>query len=412
MGDLESALRTLVLNSSLTQASLVTQYLRDLRRLERMPSQAVESVFTHAPFLSRACPAELVDFALYVLRKQLPVVVKKSMRGRGYLVSHSFSRFEWDRLSIDDHFSFFPAAPTREPFHSLLQQAPDQKVGDWFGEIAQPRHSVMATAASAFPRERWNTYPARHASSRGARQVFSGAIAASTWVHVEASGHPPSIQAGWLLRRGRSGELEKGTPVDDVLQAVLEGIIGGALAVAAAIALQAQHISAITLPIATNQRLWHWDIRRQVQDMTQTANLIGFIKPQDRPHGLAVKEGNERSVRRADIRSLGTLMVLRGGELGAQAAAAIRGFSGDLPFDYAEQRNNAGVRADLARTAGIWAELGKPEKNYRAELSPDEFKVVISHESQGNRRGHSGDASPAQRDGTLSHSSELGLLLL
>ena len=154
----------------------------------------------------------------------------------------------------------------------------------------------------------------------------------------------------------------------------------GVLAVAAAISLQAQHISAITLPISTNQRLWHWDIRRQVEDMGQMANLIGFIKPQDRLHGLAVKEGNELPVRRADIRSLGTLTVLRGGELGAQAAAAIEGFSGDLPFDYAEQRTNPGVRSDLARTAEIWAEFGKRE-NYRAELSPDESQVVISHEN-------------------------------
>ena len=127
--------------------------------------------------------------------------------------------------------------------------------------------------------------------------------------------------------------LETGTPVDDVLKAVLEGHQSvGALAVAATVALQAQHTSAIALPIATNQRLWHWDIRRQVEDMGQMANLIGFDKPQDRPHYLAVREGNERPVRRADIRSLGTLMVLRGGELGAQAAAAIQGFSRDLPF--------------------------------------------------------------------------------
>jgi hypothetical protein len=192
----------------------------------------------------------------------------------------------------------------------------------------------------------------------------------------------------WAFR-----ELEKGTPVDDVLKAVLEGNQSvGALAVAAAIALQAQHTSATTLPIATNQRLWHWDIRRQVQDMAQTANLIGFIKPQDRPHGLAVKEGNERPVRRADIRSLGTLMVLRGGELGAQAAVAIQGFSGDLPFDYAEQRKNVEVCSELARTAEIWSEFGKPE-NYRAELSSDESKVVISHE---NPKATSADVQAVQ----------------
>ncbi|GLS15818.1 hypothetical protein GCM10007935_32550 [Hydrogenophaga electricum] len=378
LDELESALRTLVLNSSLTQVSLVTQYLRDLRRLEQMPRHAVQSVFTHAPFLSRACPAELVDFTLSVVRKRLPVVVKKDMRGQHYLVSHSFGHFEWNKLSIDDQFSFFPAAPTREPFHSLLQQAPDQgrrlvrevanhAIRSWrqLHRLSHEKDGTPIPLVMQFP---WG------------RQVFWGD--SRLYLGARGSFGPSTVNSGWMaLEAWAFRELEKGTAVDDVLKAVLEGHQSvGALAVAAAIALQAQHTSAITLPIATNQRLWHWDIRRQVQDMTQTANLIGFIKPQDRPHGLAVKEGNERPVRRADIRSLGTLMVLRGGELGAQAAAAIEGFSGDLPFDYAAQRKNAGMRSDLARTAEIWAELGKRE-NYRAELSPDESKVVISHEN-------------------------------
>lgn len=378
LDELESALRNLVLNSSLTHGSLVTQYLRDLHHLERMPRQAVQSVFTHAAFLSRACPVELVDFTLSVVCKHLPLVVKKDMRGQDYLVSHSFGYFEWNHLSIDDHFSFFPAAPTREPFHSLLQHAPDQgrrlvrevanhAIRSWrqLHRLSHEKDGTPIPFVMQFP---WG------------RQVFWG----DSRIYLGARGcfGPSTVNSGWMaLEAWAFSELEKGTPVDDVLEAVLAGHQSvGTLAVAAAIALQAQHTSAIILPIATNQRLWHWDVRRQVEDMKQMANLIGFIKPQDRPHGLAVKKGNERPVRRADIRSLGTLMVLRGGELGAQAAAAIQGFSGDLPFDYAEQRKNAEVRSDLARTAEIWAELGKPE-NYRAELSPDESKVVISHEN-------------------------------
>ena len=378
LDELESALRTLVLNSSLTQGSLVTQYLRDLRHFEQMPHQAVQAVFKHAPFLSRACPAELVDLTLSVVCKHLPVVVKKEMRGQDYLVSHEFGHFEWEQLSIDDDSSFFPAAPTREPFHSLLQQAPDQgrrlireianhTIRSWrqLHRLSHEKDGTPIPFVMQFP---WG------------RQVFWG----DSRLYLGARGcfGPSTVNSGWMaLEAWAFSELEKGTPVDDVLEAVLAGHQSvGTLAVAVAIALQAQHTSAITLPIATNQRLWHWDVRRQVEDMGQMANLIGFIKPQDRPHGLAVKEGNERPVRRADIRSLGTLMVLRGGELGAQAAAAIQGFPGDLPFDYTEQRKNPGVRSDLARTAEIWAELGKRE-NYRAELSPDESKVVISHEN-------------------------------
>lgn len=376
--ELESALRALVFNSSLTQGSLVTQYLRDLRHLERMPQQAVQSVFTHAQLLSRACPAELVDFSLSVLRKNLPVVVQKETRGRDYLISHSFSHFEWDRLSTDDHFVLSPSAPTREPFHSLLMQAPDQgrrlireianhATRSWrqLHRLDRKREGTPIPLVMQFPWGR-QVFWGDSRLYLGARGLFGSSTVNSGWMALEA----------WAFR-----EIDKGTPVDDILKAVLEGQRSvGALAVAAVVALQAQHTSAVSLPIATNQRLWHWDIERQVQDMAQTVNLIGFIKPQDRPHCLAVKEGNERQVRRADIRSLGTLMVLRGGELGAQAAAAIQGFSEELPFDYAEQRKNAGVRSKLARTAEIWAELGKRE-NYRAELSPDESKVVISHEN-------------------------------
>lgn len=378
LDELESALRTLVLNSSLTQSSLVAQYLRDFRHFKQMPRQAVQTVFTHAPFLSRGCPAELVDFTLSALCKKLPVGVKKGMRGQDYLVSHSFSHFEWDHLSIDNHFSFSPAAPTREPFHSLLQQAPEHgrklirevanhAIRSWrqLHRLSREKDGIPIPLVMYFP---WG------------RQVFWGDC--RLYLGARGSFGPSTVNAGWMaLEAWAFRELEKGTPVDDVLKAVLEGHQSvGALAVAAVIALQAQHTSAASLPIATNQRLWHWDIRRQVQDMTQMTNLIGFFKPEDMPHGLAVKEGNERPVRRADVRSLGTLMVLRGGELGAQAAAAIQGFSGDLPFDYAEQRKNPGVRSDLARTAEIWAEFGKPE-TYCAELSPDESQVVISHEN-------------------------------
>lgn len=378
LDELESALRTLVLNSSLTQGSLVSQYLRDLRHLERMPRQAVQSVFTHAQFLSRACPAELVDFSLFVLRKNLPVVVQREMRGRDYLISHSFSHLEWDHLSIDDHFSFSPSAPTREPFHSLLLQAPDQgrrlireianhAIRSWrqLHRLAHQKEGTPIPLVMQFPWGR-QVFWGDSRLYLGARGLFESSTVNSGWMALEA----------WAFR-----EAEKGTPVDDILKAVLEGQQSvGALAVAAAVALQAQHTSAVSLPIATNQRLWHWDIRRHVEDMPQMANLIGFFQPQDRPHGLAVKEGNERPVRRLDIRSLGTLMVLRGGELGTQAAAAIQDFPRNLPFDRAEQRTNTKVCSDLARTAEIWAEIGKRE-NYRAELSPDESQIVISHEN-------------------------------
>lgn len=394
LDELESALRTLVLNSSPTHAALIAQYLNDLRRLGRMPRRAVQSVFTHSLLLARACPTDLVDFTLTVVRKSLPVVVKRELRGRDFLVSHSFSHFEWEHLSIDDQFSFFPAAPTREPFYSLLEHAPDEgrrlvrevanhAIQSW-RQLHRLSHEKDGTPIPLVIRFPWGA------------QVFWGD--SRLYLGARGSFGPSTVNSGWMaLEAWAFRELEKGTPVDDVLKAVLEGQRSvGALAVAAAIALQAQHTSAVTLPIATNQRLWRWDIRRQVQDMGSRANLIGFINPADRVHGLAVKEGNERPVRRADIRSLGTLMVLKGGELGAQASEAIQGYSKSLPFDFAEQRNDPKVCAELARTAEIWSEFGKLE-NYRAKLNSDESKVVIHHENP-KATGADIEALQAQHD--------------
>lgn len=375
LGELESSLRSLVLNASLAQRTLVTQYLSDLAGFERVPREAARAVFAQAAFLAYVCPTELVDFTLSAVRTRLPIEVEKDMRGRRYVVPHSFDRFEWDRLSIDDQFTFFPAAPTREPFHSLLEHAPDEG-RRLIRELAN--HSIRAwRQLHRLSYERDETPIPFVLDFPWGRQVFWG----DTRLYRGARGSfgPSAVNTGWMaLEAWAFRQIENDVPVDEVLHAVLEGQRSvGALAVAAAVALQAQHGSAASLPIATNQRLWHWDICRFVEDMHQMANLVGFVKPHERPHALAVKAGNDRPVRRLDIRSLGTLILLKGGDIGEQAAAAIQRFPEDLPFDYAEQRKNDQVRAEFARTAEIWAELGKRE-NYRAEVSEDKSSVRIS----------------------------------
>lgn len=388
--ELESALRRLVLGASLAQRAVVTQYVRDLSRVERLAEAAVEAVFMQAPSLARSCPVELVEFTLSVLREPLPTHVAKEARGRSYLGSHSFGHYDWDHLSIDDQHHFFPAAPTREPFHSLLEHAPNEgrrlirelanhAIRSWrqLHRLSYERRGTPIPFALDFPWGR-QVFWGDTRLYRGARGIFGPSAVNSGWMALEA----------WAFR-----QLEKDVPVDDVLRAVLEGQKSvGALAIAAAVALQAQHSSAASLPIATNQRLWHWDIQRHLDDRTEMANLIGFVKPHERPHAVAVKAGNERPMRRLDIRSLGTLMVLKGGDIGEQAAAAIQRFPQDLPFDYAQEREKEEVRAELARTADIWAELGK-RVNYRAEVSEDKSRVLISVD---NPKATGSDIDPMQ----------------
>jgi len=109
--------------------------------------------------------------------------------------------------------------------------------------------------------------------------------------------------------------------------------------------------------------------------MSRTGNLIGF-KPEDRRHYDAVSEGNKRKGRRLDVRWLASVCILGGGDLGSKASAAIIKFADDLPFDYAEERENSETVQRLKRTAEIWAEVGR-STNYRVTPAEDGSGVVI-----------------------------------
>ncbi|WP_217916774.1 hypothetical protein [Janthinobacterium sp. BJB401] len=390
---LEQSLRSMVLSAALAQRTQVAQYVRDLHHLERMPREVVKALFSSAPFLARTCPAELVDFMLRFVRKRLPVDVERYVRGHEYRVSRSFGQWDWDKLSIEDNHNFFPAAPTREPFHSLFEEAPDEG-RRLIRELAN--HSIQAwRQLHRLSYERKGTAIPVVMQFPWGRQMFWGGK--REYMGARGNWSPSTVNSGWMaLEAWAFRQLEKGVPIDEILQDVLEGHRSvGALAVATAIITQAQHSSAACLPLAINQRVWCWDIERRVHDMMQMANLIGF-KPYEQTHAKAVRDGNTRPVRRQDIRSLTMLILLNGGELGAQAGAAIQRFPEELPFNYVEERENESIIADLSSTAKIWAEFGKT-KNYRAEVSEDKSKIVISLENP-KSTGPEFDAMRAKHD--------------
>lgn len=374
---LEQSLIILVMNSSLTQRTLVAHYLRDLSRFEQIPHKVIRAVFLHAPILAKACPVDLVDFTLAVLKDRLPVDVKKSSRNQNYFVPHNFSLLDWNHLSIEDHFIFSSAAPTREPFHSLLKQAPDEgrrlirelsnhAIRAWrqLHRLSYERKGTPVPIVLHFP---WG------------KQVFWGDK--QRYMGSRGFWGPSAVNSGLMaLEAWAFEQLDDGTPVDEVLEKIIEGHnSNGALAIAVAISLQAKHCSEASLPIVTNQRIWHLDIQRQVQDLGPMANLMGF-KQHEQDHAEAVRDSNARPVRRSDVRSLASLILIRGGRLGALVSAAIQGFPDELPFEYAQDRANEEVIAELSRTAQVWAEFGKLE-NYKTELGPDESQLIISLEN-------------------------------
>jgi hypothetical protein len=180
-------------------------------------------------------------------------------------------------------------------------------------------------------------------------------------------------------------EVEAGRNVDDVIRDVLQGHESSSvLGIAAAVALGANRVSETTLPLSTSQKIWEWDIARYVQEAGESgmaSNLIGFMKPADVHHGLAVRKSNERPARHREIRWLAQLFVVSANEdLRTKAQDAITSFPNALEFDVEEEKTVAEHVARKRRTAEIWAEWGKLE-NYRATAAPDGTGTYIQLEN-------------------------------
>jgi hypothetical protein len=177
-------------------------------------------------------------------------------------------------------------------------------------------------------------------------------------------------------------EIERDRPVDEMIEDVLCGHQSGAvLSIAVMLALSQYRLSAVTLPLATSQMIWKWDIARLISDRSGETNLIGFMKPADFPHVEAVRASNQRKERRLEVRLLANLFVLSGDEqLRESAQAAIKAFPENLPFGFQEEADDQGHVAELRRTAEIWSEMGKIE-NYAMTPAPDGSGVYIEMHS-------------------------------
>ncbi|MCA3061093.1 MAG: hypothetical protein ING69_02580 [Rhodocyclaceae bacterium] len=369
--DIESRCRALLLRAGRAYPSLVLEYLSSLRALERMPRSAFKEVMVFSLVLSEECPAGLVELALHSLLEPLPEEIARRASKLPY--GSSFSSHDWRSLSVEDNYEFFPSAPTREPFKALFSQEPNEA-----------RRLVRQLTNHAI--ESWRQLHNFHYEGRGnpipltlnfpwGEQTFWGASQEYLW--SRGTWGPHAVSSGLMaLEVWALSQIDEGRAVDDILREVLEGQDAvGALGVAVAIVLERQHCSEVSLPLITSQRLWDWDIQRRMSDLGQSSNLIGF-KPGEELHQAAVVAGNKLVSRKTELRSMASICVLRGGELGERASAAIVAFPKSLPFNYEEEKEHADHVSNLKRTAEIWAEVGKKE-NYRATPAENGSKVLI-----------------------------------
>lgn len=370
--ELVEDLRTLLLQSASVEVDRVHGYLDQVRGRKRLRHESFESIIRLSGLLAPKQAQDLADLISSELKSDLPSA--KERRSSRYYGGVSYH--DWHDLSIQPtRTSFFPASPIREPFASLFAHAPEvaralvrdlanHAIAAW-RELHQLDHERRGTPIPVVL-----DFPWGQQTFWGDRQVYLWAR--GVWA-------PGPVSSGLMaLERWAFAQVDAGRDVYDVIRDVLEGQDSTAvLSIAAALAMAANKVSAATLPLATSQRLWKWDVERHVHDAGSHSNMIGFMKPGDIPHARAVKAENERPVRRMEIRQLAMLFVLGAAEpLRSQAREAILDFPNQLPFELEEHRADSDHAAELRRTAEIWAEYAKRE-NYTAEAAGD-GKVMVT----------------------------------
>lgn len=404
LDDFRRSLSRLILRSAVTVPELTEEYLKRIIASKRLREDKFKEIIDFSPTLSGTHPQLLVDLTLKHLKEELPddqvareekemrtaaEMRKKALakpesertRRDNAIITGSFSPLgfqqfsyhDWDRLSMnDDSQNFWPPSPLREPFHSLFKVSPEHAIR-LFNELCN--HAVTA----------WRQLH-RHIDDSGTPlpleiqfpwgvQQFWGGDREYLW-HRGLSA-PKVIACGFMaLEEWCFAELERGRPVDELIQQIVEGNQGVAiLGIASTLALHTERLSETVFPIVTAQRLWFVDRNRMVQDMSGLmVNLMGFHGSNDLPHINAIKAAAARDVRKKELRWLAPLYVLSK-DFGERASATIIGFQDNLPFQIEEHRNNPSACEHLKNQALEYAELAD-KKNYRATKPANEDELV------------------------------------
>lgn len=409
LGAFRKSLGRLILRASRAEPTLASYYLQRVTNSKRIRDDAFEDIIAFSPVLAKSLPKSVVELSLAFLREELPddqatreeqerrdaAEWRKTIRSKpeaertrqeqmalsgGFSLRSvgDFSYHDWERLSIhDDHRSFWPPSPLREPFHSLFQSSPEEALR-LLRELCN--HAMTAwQQLHRHSRERGGTPIPLELTFPWGTQRFWGTDREYLW--FRSTWAPKAIGCGFMaLEQWCFAELERSRPVDELIQHIVEGneciaILG----TAGMLALHSETVSEATLPLFTSQRLLAADHNRMAQDLSPTASLIGFTRPTDMPHIEAVQALDARPVRKTQLSWMVPRFVFATGPIRDQSRDAILNFKNDLPYQYEEHRNVPKAREDLTAQALEYAELADP-KNYQAyRAKEDSDQVAIVH---------------------------------
>ncbi|WP_207765186.1 hypothetical protein [Stutzerimonas stutzeri] len=411
LGDFKKSLVRLILRASRAEPNLADNFIRRMASSERIDDDVFSDITAFAPVLAQSLPASVVELSLAFLRRELPndqvareeLELHNSATWRNEIQAKpeaertrreqmalscsplfrsvgDFSRHDWERLSIhDDHQSFWPSSPLREPFHSLFQFSPDEGLR-LFRELCN--HAMLAwQQLHVHSHERVGTPIPLELTFPWGTQYFWGSDREYLW--CRSTWEPKVVGCGFMaLEEWCFAELARGRPVEELIQKIVEGneciaILG----TAAMLTLHTEQVSEATIPLFTSQRLLAADHHRMAGDLSSAARLIGFTKPSDKPHFESVQAADARPVRKSQLSWMVPKAFFAAGPISDTVRNAIRGFQDNLPFQYEEQRSNPEVQEDLAAQALEYSYLVDP-KNYQAYcVEEDPNRVAMVHVS-------------------------------
>jgi hypothetical protein len=407
LGAFRKSLVQIILRSSKAEPVIAADYLQRVTTSKRIHEDRFQNIIAYSPILSYALPKQMVDLSLAFLIKELPddqvarqrrklrdaakwreaVLAKPdaertrsekmALSSGPSLRSIDFSYHDWQKLSIhDDHRSFWPPSPLREPFHSLFQSSHDEAL-----RLLRVLCNHAMTAWQQLHRhshDRPGTPIPLELTFPWGIQRFWGGDREYLWCRSDWA--PKAIGGGFMaLEDWCFAELERGRSADDLIQQVVQGneciaILG----IASMLALHTETVSETTLPLFTSQRLLTADRSRMGHDRSPTASLIGFTQRADKHHIEAIQAANVRTVRKMELRSMVPRFIFATEPIRGRARDAILNFKNNLPFQYEEHRCLPEAQAYLTAQALEYAELADPQtyQAYRIEEDPDQIAIV------------------------------------
>jgi len=414
LGDFQRSLAQQLLRSSRVEPKLAADYIQQVINLQRATNlkhiheKIFHDIISFSPILAQSLPELVVELSLEFLIKELPdeqvfrekqerieqakrrkVINDKPEAERSHKekmmlsygfplgISGGFSRHDWERLSIqDDHQSFWPPSPLREPFHSLFKSSPN----DALRLLRELCNHAMTAWCQLHPhsRDSFGTPIATELTFPWGTQRFWGTDREYLW--FRSTWAPKVIGCGYMaLEDWCFAELDRGKPVDELIKVTIEGNrCIATLGIASMIALHTESVSDTTLPLFTSQRLLTADRNRMGQDWSSTTNLIGFTDDSDKLHIEAIKASNSRPVRKTQLGWMVPKFLFTTGGISDRAREAILDFEHNLPFQYEEHRNIPNERKRLTAQALEYSELADPNnyQAYRVKENSDQVEIV------------------------------------